>query len=132
MPELLAGGSSGVEFGLSAAEHVQATDCHDADRATRVYGDRMTRLQIELPVQNEAPTIAELTDYDRAHFVTYLRLLDAEEAQASPEEVMRRVLGIDPKKERARARRAYDTHLARAHWMTKVGYHHILRDSKLR
>jgi hypothetical protein len=92
----------------------------------------MSRLGIDPPVQNEAPTASELTDYDRAHVVTYLRLLDAEEAHANPEEVMRLVLRIDPKKDADRARRAYETHLARAHWMTKVGYHHILRDTKIR
>jgi hypothetical protein len=92
----------------------------------------MIKPHAELPVQGEAPSASELTDYDRAHLVTYLRLLDAEQANANPEEVMRLVLGLDPRKDGARAKRVYDTHLARAHWMTKVGYHHILRDPKLR
>ena len=92
----------------------------------------MTRPNMDAPVADEAPTAPELTDYDRQHLVTYLRLLDAEAAQASPDEVTRLVLGIDPRKEPERARRAYQSHLARAHWMTKTGYHHILRDQKLK
>ena len=92
----------------------------------------MTRSDMDAPVADEAPTVPELTDYDRQHLVTYLRLLDAETAQANPEEVMRLVLRIDPRKEPERARRAYETHLARAQWMTKTGYHHVLRDPKLK
>jgi len=92
----------------------------------------MIKAEFNPPVLGEAPSASELTDYDREHLVTYLRLLDAEQANASPEEVMRLVLGLDPRRDRARARRVYDTHLARAHWMTKVGYHHILRDPKLK
>ena len=92
----------------------------------------MTRPDMDAPIDDEAPTAAEVTDYDRSHLVTYLRLLDAEAAEANPEEVMRLVLRIDPLKEPERASRAYDSHLARARWMTQVGYHHILRDPKLK
>lgn len=62
------------------------------------------------PIAAAAPTEAKLTDYDRAHVATYLRLLDAAEEGAPWEEVSRIVLGVDPVTEHARAKLAYDTH----------------------
>ena len=72
-----------------------------------------------------------LTDYDRQHFVTYLRLLDADSEGADWREVARIVLHIDPDREPARARTAFDSHLARAKWMTEHGYRHLLRGGGL-
>ena len=77
-------------------------------------------------VADSAPEDDVLTDYDRQHFGTYLRLLDAESEGADWTEVARIVLRIDPAHEPARARRAWETHLARAKWMTKHGYRHLL------
>ncbi len=79
------------------------------------------------PVADCAPTESKLTGYDELHKVTYLRLLDAEADQADWREVARIVLKIDPEKEPERARRAWETHLARAHWMTEHGYRHLLQ-----
>jgi len=70
-------------------------------------------------VADTAPTEAVLTRYDREHVVTYLRLLDAEADGANWRDVARIVLHIDPDREPDRARRAFDTHLERARWMTK-------------
>jgi hypothetical protein len=78
-------------------------------------------------VADTAPTDSTLTDYDRQHFVTYLRLLDADDEGADWREVARIVLHIDPDREPARARTAFDSHLARAKWMTEHGYRHVLR-----
>jgi len=78
------------------------------------------------PIANSAPREAHLTDYDRAHLATYTRLLDAVADGASWEEVSRIVLGIDPNAEHARAKEAYDTHLARAQWFTAQGYKELL------
>jgi len=77
-------------------------------------------------IANEAPTAQELTDYDYRLFIIYIRLLDAEADGADWREVARVVLKIDPDKEYARAKRAYDTHMARARWMTEHGYRHLL------
>lgn len=81
-----------------------------------------------------APTIAEvapsdavLTGYDQAHTVTYLRLLDADADGADWREVAREVLGCGPEIDPDCARRTYDSHLARARWMTTSGYRHLLR-----
>jgi hypothetical protein len=83
-------------------------------------------------VADTAPTDSTLTDYDRQHFVTYLRLLDADDEGADWREVARIVLHIDPDREPARARTAFDSHLARAKWMTEHGYRHVLRGGGLR
>lgn len=79
------------------------------------------------PVRDVAPVDAILTGYDEQHLVTYLRLLDAEADGADWHEVAKIVLQIDPVREPERARRAWETHLARARWMTKSGYQHLLR-----
>ncbi len=78
-------------------------------------------------VSDVAPSEAILTGYDEQHLVTYLRLLDAAAEDADWREVARIVLHIDPDREPERARRAWETHLARAEWMTKSGYQHLLR-----
>lgn len=78
-------------------------------------------------VANVAPTDTALTGYDQEHLVTYLRLLDADTEGADWREVARVVLHIDPDREPDRARYAFDSHLARAKWMTEHGYRHLLR-----
>ena len=78
-------------------------------------------------VANVAPTEPALTGYDQEHLVTYLRLLDADTEGADWREVARVVLHIDPDREPDRARHAFDSHLARAKWMTEHGYRHLLR-----
>lgn len=79
------------------------------------------------PIADEAPTAAQLTHYDRSHLVVYMRLLDASEAGADWTEAARIVLGIDPSREFERAKRAHDSHLARARWMVEQGYRDLLR-----
>lgn len=59
-----------------------------------------------------------------------MRLLDAEKARADWREVARLVLGIDPVGQEARARRAYETHLARARWLGAHGYRDLLKGDK--
>jgi type VI secretion system activator RovC-like protein len=78
-------------------------------------------------VADVAPTDPTLTVYDQEHLVTYLRLLDAETEGADWCEVARIVLHVEPDREPQRARLAYDSHLARAKWMTAHGYRHLLR-----
>ena len=78
-------------------------------------------------VDDTAPTDEVLTVYDEQHVTTYLRLLYAHSEGADWKEVARIVLHIDPECEPDRARRAWETHLARAQWMTETGYRHLLR-----
>jgi hypothetical protein len=79
------------------------------------------------PVADQAPTADVLTVYDQNHAVIYLRLLDAEAEGADWAEVARLVLQIDPTREPERARRAWETHLERAKWMTRHGFEHLLQ-----
>ena len=72
------------------------------------------------------PASDRVTDYDKAHFVTYLRLLDAAADGADWREVARLVFSIDPATEPQRAKSMHDTHLDRARWMAKSGYTQLL------
>lgn len=87
----------------------------------------MPKPPLDPSVADAAPTSEKLTSYDREHLVTYLRLLDADAQGADWSEVARIVLHIDPLKEPERARRAWESHLNRAKWMTKHGYRHLLQ-----
>jgi hypothetical protein len=79
-------------------------------------------IDVSSEIADLAPSGDQLTDYDRERAPLYIRLLDAEQAKASWEEVARRLLRIDPDQDRDRARLRYETHLARAHWMRDEGY----------
>lgn len=78
------------------------------------------------PISDLAPQGDDLTDYDHAHMTLYLRLFDAAESGASLQEVSQILFGIDADKEPERARKIYDSHLARARWMTEHGYRKLL------
>ena len=75
---------------------------------------------------DEPPADDRITDYDRAHFMTYLRLLDADAEGADWKEAVEIIFGINPKQEPDRAKLIHTSHLARACWMTEHGYHHLL------
>jgi len=87
----------------------------------------MKKPPLDPDVADVAPTDSVLTVYDEQHIVTYWRMLDADAEGADWREVARLVLRIDPESEPDRARRAFDTHLTRAKWMTEHGYRHLLR-----
>ncbi len=91
----------------------------------------MPRPPIDPDVADLAPSEPVLTAYDEQHMVTYLRLFDADADGADWREVARIVLHIDPIREPDRARRAFDSHLARAKWMTRHGYRLLLRLASL-
>lgn len=79
---------------------------------------------------DEPPESAALTDYDREHQKLYLRLLDAAAEGADWREVVSVLFGLDPDREPERARRVYDSHLARARWMTTEGYPLLLKGAR--
>ncbi|WP_377828388.1 DNA -binding domain-containing protein [Bradyrhizobium lupini] len=91
----------------------------------------MQKPPLDPDVADTAPVSNQLTVYDEQHIITYLRLLDANAEGADWKEVARIVLHIDPIIEPDRARRAWETHLARAQWMTEHGYRHLLRGGAL-
>jgi hypothetical protein len=74
-----------------------------------------------------APSDTVLTVCNEEHVITYLRLLDADVQGADWREVARIVLHIDPDCDSYPARRAFESHLSRAKWMTEHGYRHLLR-----
>ncbi len=92
----------------------------------------MRKPPLDPPVANEVPQADVLTGYDEEHLVTYLRLLDADAEGADWTEVARIVLHIDPFHEPERARGAWESHLARAKWMTEHGYRDLLRGNARR
>jgi len=74
-----------------------------------------------------APTDNVLTGYDEQLKIVYLRLLDADAGKADWREVVRIVMHLDPNKNPEKARRTWESHLQRAHWMTAQGYKFLLR-----
>jgi hypothetical protein len=76
--------------------------------------------------EDQPPVTDRVSAYDERHFVTYLRLLDAQAEGADWREVVQVVFGIDPVQEPERAKLVHDSHLARARWMTEAGYRHLL------
>lgn len=78
------------------------------------------------PILEAPPDSNQLTEYDRAHLVTYLQLLDADAAGADWQATAKLVLSLDPVTNLKTAKRTYDAHLARAYWMTSVGYRQLL------
>ena len=86
----------------------------------------MVKPPLDPTVSDMAPSEPVLTGYDEEHLITYLRLLDADAEGADWREVAKVVLHIDPDRDQERARRAWESHLARAKWMTESGYRHLL------
>jgi Uncharacterized conserved protein (DUF2285) len=87
----------------------------------------MQKPPLDPDVADTAPSDSALTVYDEKHLIMYLRLLDADVQGADWREVARIVLHRDPEHEFDRARRAFESHLSRAKWMTEHGCWHLLR-----
>ncbi len=84
------------------------------------------RPELDPDVDDHAPTADVITAYDEAHFITYLRLLDAEQEGADWQDVSMVVLHRDPIAEAERTRSCWCSHLDRARWMTSTGYRKLL------
>ncbi|KFI32221.1 DUF2285 domain-containing protein [Haematobacter massiliensis] len=89
-------------------------------------------VELDLEVDDVAPSGNIVTSYDEQHYVTYLRLLDADRDGADWREVARIVLHRDPVVEEARSRHCWETPLARAQWLSKAGYRRILEQAVAR
>jgi hypothetical protein len=79
------------------------------------------------PISQVPPDSDTLTPYDQAHFVTYLKLLDAEAMDVDWKVTARSILHLDPDADIKTAQRLYEAHLARARWMTQTGYRQLLK-----
>jgi Uncharacterized conserved protein (DUF2285) len=99
--------------------------------ASRMLAESLTRKRLPkmkiTAFEDHPPNGAELTSYDERHLATYLRLLDADEEGADWKEAVKIIFDLDPDREPERARMVYDSHLARARWMTRSGFRHFLR-----
>ncbi len=82
------------------------------------------------PIADAPPDAETVTAYDRDHIKLYVRLLDAEKAGATCEDISKLLLGIDAEREPERARRIHASHLGRAHWMTEHGYRDLLKSGQ--
>lgn len=71
-----------------------------------------------------------ITPYDEAHFVTYIRLLDANAEGADWREAVKYIFEIDPDDDPERASQIHDNHLKRAKWMTETGYLLLLQKAR--
>lgn len=85
--------------------------------------------QLDPDVGDEAPTGPDITAYDEEHYVTYLRLLDASRDGADWQDAARIVLHRDPIADEAGSRRCWESHLARAKWLSGSGYRRILEQA---
>ena len=81
----------------------------------------MKQPPLDPDVADTAPSDATLTVYDEEHIVTYLRMLDADADGADWRDVARIVLHLDPDREPDRAWKAFESHLARAKWISGHG-----------
>ncbi len=82
---------------------------------------------MNIPLFEDRPPLTERVNaYDERHLATYLRMLMAEEEGADWREVVLVIFGLDPAQEPDRAKTVYDSHMARARWMTEAGYRHLL------
>lgn len=82
--------------------------------------------EIDPDVADDVPWSNKITPYDEQHFVTYLRLLDADADGADWQEVARIVLHRDPVAEPEKTWSCWEKHLKRAKWMTEHGYRELL------
>ena len=72
--------------------------------------------ELDPDVADDVTWSDNITPYDEAHFITYLRLLDAQAEQADWRAVARIVLHRDPIAEPDRTRRCWEVHLKRGEW----------------
>jgi hypothetical protein len=82
-------------------------------------------LKLPIGLQPVAPTGNAITDYDRAHFQQYVRLLDGYSAGLDDDELCKSILDMDPRPDRNAARRILRSHLERARWISQAGYRQI-------
>ena len=75
-----------------------------------------------IPLADAPPVASHPTDYDWAHRIAYLRLLDAQNEGADWHDVASAVLGLDIVADPDIAKAVWSAHLARAVWMRDQGY----------
>jgi len=84
------------------------------------------RAMTDVRFKDRAPDAPEMTDYDRHVAATYLRLLDAAADGIDWREVVAVLFGRDVSSDPEGALIVYESHLARARWITAQGYREIV------
>jgi hypothetical protein len=87
--------------------------------------------EVEPRIQAEAPSDDALTYYDRQHFLTYARLIDADKEGADWKASAAKILQRDVENDLHAAELCYRSHLARARWIIGAGLNKILDDDSL-
>ena len=82
------------------------------------------------PFELAPPQSDSITPYDESHFVTYIRLLDANAEGADWREAVHYIFEVDPDSDPHFYRQVHDNHLMRAKWMTETGYRRLLEMAK--
>jgi hypothetical protein len=73
-----------------------------------------------------APDALDITEYDQRHFSTYARLVVADDAGEHWRQSAAQILGLDVDDDEEAARRCWESHSTRAHWIATEGYQLLL------
>lgn len=76
--------------------------------------------------RERAPTVEEITDYDRKCFKLYIMLIDAHDAGVSWDDSYPHLFDEPIGADRQWAESRHRSHLNRAHWMTAAGYRQLI------
>ena len=87
--------------------------------------------EIEPRIKAEAPSDDALTYYDRQHFVTYARLLDADKEGADWQSSAAKILQRDVEGDPDAAALCYHSHMERARWVIGAGLTKIKGNDEL-
>jgi hypothetical protein len=72
---------------------------------------------------------SQITDYDRAHFLTYARILDAVRFDQAWQAAAIEILGLDVKGDEYGSYRIWHAHVDRAEWIVGDGLALIVQNS---
>ncbi len=76
--------------------------------------------------RERAPTVEEITDYDRQCFKLYIMLINAEDAGVSWDDSYRHLFREPICADQQRAERRHRSHLDRARWVAAAGYRQLI------
>ncbi|MCR9120996.1 MAG: DUF2285 domain-containing protein [Phyllobacteriaceae bacterium] len=76
--------------------------------------------------RERAPTVEQITDYDRRCFKLYIMLIDADDAGVPWDDSYRHLFEEHVGADRRLAEGRHRSHLDRARWMVAAGYRQLL------
>jgi hypothetical protein len=96
------------------------TEVGELDRAMDNVGTEPPAVAYPV-IADRAEWSEVITHYDRQHFLTYARLLSAEQDEVDWRQGVREILLQDPDKDPRQARICWESHLERARWIVREG-----------